>query len=227
MARSTTNKAKTKAKKTAPKAASPTASINAKAQLTAITTAAHSIKTGNYDTQPGTAMVITLKIPMGAPVNVPSWENFQQQRASWRRGDWIDRQLRKLKPPAPKVVKAKKGEAVKVETPLIDTVPAFDEKAARKRLGNEYDAETKVKYEAECNKANAANARFMERAAAFAMFAALRGQEVQLSLTPVQQGFSAMFGRQGTQAQLGTGEPPAFEAALDAADDLDDGDDGE
>lgn len=37
------------------------------------------------------------------------------------------------------------------------------------------------------------------------MFMALRGQDVQLSISPVQQGFKEMFS--GQQPQLGSGQP--------------------
>ena len=54
---------------------------------------------------------------------------------------------------------------------------------------------------------NTQNHGFMERAAAFAMFLALRGQEVQLTLSPVQQGFKEMFAGNGqAPPQLGLGE---------------------
>jgi hypothetical protein len=74
----------------------------------------------------------------------------------------------------------------------------------------------KAKYDRACEKANASNLQFMERAAAFAMFMALRGQDVQLSLSPVQQGFKELFG--GSQVQLGSGQPD------DGDDQGDDGD---
>ena len=201
MARSTTNKQKTKAKKTAPKAGPrPRAQINARAKLVNIRSAAGEKSGYGSSQQQETCVELTLRVSMGTPARVPSWADFKGQ--SWNRSDFIRRELGKLKPPKP--AKAKKGETAAV--PIAETVgAAIDEAAEAKRLGAHYDADQRVKYDRACEKANASNLQFMERAAAFAMFMALRGQDVQLALSPVQQGFKEMFS--GQQPQLGSGQP--------------------
>lgn len=220
MARSATNKAKTKAKKAAPKAAPrPRAQINARAKLMNAKTVAGEKSGYGQAQKQETCVELTLRISMGAPSSVQSWPEYKQSPGGWNRNSFIDAELRKLKPAkAAKPAKAKKGEtpAEPAPTPILEK---FDEAAERKKIGDRYDAELKAKYERDCDRVNASNMRFMQRAAAFTMFMALRGQDVQLSLSPIQQGFKELFG--GSQAQLPSGQPDDedTDAAIDEYED--------
>lgn len=186
------------------------AQINAKAKLTNIGTAADSVRLGQYGPpSQGTAMIVTLKIPMGAPKTVPSWDDFKQQHGGgYRRSDHIDREIRAMKPkPAPKAKAAKGAKAKTAEQPApAAAAPKINEPAERKRIGDAYDADVRAQWDKAVEKANRSNQRYMERAASFAMFAALRGQDVMLTLAPVQQGFKQLFGANASQASLGAGD---------------------
>lgn len=200
MARSTTNRAKTKAKKAERAAPRPRAQINARAKLMNVKSVAGEKSGYGSSQQQETCVELTLRISMGTPARMPNWTDFKSP--SWNRSDYIRRELNNLKPDPVKAKKAKKGETPAEPATILEK---FDEAAEAKRIGAEYDVEERAKYDRACAKASAANLQFMERAAAFAMFMALRGQDVQLSLSPVQQGFKEMFG--GSQAQLGSGQP--------------------
>ena len=193
LARSATNKAKASAKKQQRTAPRPKAQITARAKLINVAGATGKVKKGAYQTETVNAVRLTIDVNMGAPAKAPGWPEFKQ-RNRWDRPNFIDHGLNKLKPAA----KPKKGE----EPTLAD---AFDKDAETKRLGALFDDQLRAKYERECQKANNANARYMQHAAAFAMFLALRGEDVQLTLAPIQQGFSEMFS--GATPLLGAGEP--------------------
>jgi hypothetical protein len=210
-------------RKTAAKQAPrPKAAINAKATLMNVKSVAGANKPAayhnNYTVSQETAIELTLRVSMGAPTMLLSWSDYKQRAggSAYQRSDHIDRELAKLRPAK---AKAKKGEKAAAEDSPATVAASFDEAAERKRLEREYDArqdqEIRAKYERECSKANASNARFMERAAAFAMFLALRGTEVQLSLSPVQQGFRDMFAGSGEMAALTSGEDNAGEGDED------------
>jgi hypothetical protein len=155
-------------------------------------------KPANYSTgapaTQETAIELTLRVSMGAPAKARPWEEFKS-REGWKRRDYVDSGLRKIRP-----------AKVKKDDPGGTLAEKFDEAAEKKRLDAEYDAQLRQKYERECDRVNAANARFLEKASAFAMFLALRGTEVQLALSPVQQGFKDMFASSGEALALGAGD---------------------
>ena len=103
----------------------------------------------------------------------------------------------------------KEGREAPEATPSA-IADAFDEAAETKRITDALVAADREKYDKACARVNASNMRFMERASSFAMFMALRGQDVQMTISPVQQGFKEMFGG-GGPLQLGAGDPELFD----------------
>lgn len=216
MARSANNRKEAAEKKRARSAPRPKAQITARAKLVNVASATGKEKgAGTYGAvKTVNAVRLTIDVNMGAPANAPGWPEYKARNSGWSRTDFIDRELRKLRPSKPaKAKKAKKGEPDPAAPATM--AEAFDEAAEKRRLGEQYDAQLRTKWERECAKANNANARFMQRAAAFAMFLALRGQDVQLTLSPIQQGFTELFAGQPQPAELPAGQEHEDDAAGD------------
>ncbi len=165
----------TKAKTKGPKA-----EIAAKAKLVNVKSVAGETHNGDhlngYEKSQGTALEVTLRIDMGYAQTLPAWDEWKRREGAWRRRDFIESGIRKLNP---KPAKAKKPSKSKQGTPPAEEAPppltqAFDEKAERMRLSDEFDAQLRVKYEKRVDQVNAQNARYLQRATAMAMFLAPR-----------------------------------------------------
>lgn len=196
--------------------------INARAELVNVKAANGKTIEGSssngWKRTPTNAVELTLRVSMGAPQTAVSWDEYKKRNAmpEWRLQELTHAEFRKLHPPAPK---PKKGDPPATPATVEEGFIEADEvKTIRQRLKTEHGEKLRAKYERESARINSQNLGFMERAAAFAMFLALRGQEVQLTLAPVQQGFKELFTGNAPQAQLGT---PVIDVG--AEDELEDG----